>query len=188
MSLMEKYLISKPVRYLFVFFEFGKVAFIFAIALLLFYFLIIQIFIVDGLSMFPSFRDREFMLVDRATYFFREPKRGEVIVFVFPGTRSSRFIKRIIGLPYEHIKISQGKVFINDKELNEKEYLKVPTWGETDLVLKKDEYFVLGDNRLVSNDSRIWGTLSREEIIGRAIFIALPLKEKRIVLTPAYNI
>jgi len=185
---MEAYTPSKSIRYLFSFFEFAKVALIFAIILLVIYFIFVQIFIVDGLSMFPNFLDREFMLVDRASYFVRSPNRGEVIIFIFPGTRSSRFVKRIIGLPGEHVEVKNGKIYINGKQLNEVNYLHVETLGNASYWLNDNEYFVLGDNREVSNDSRYWGPLDKGNIIGRAVSVILPLADKKTVPTPAYNI
>ena len=185
---MKNFQISKKQKFLFSFYDYSRIALLFAIFILLLYLLVIQIFIVDGLSMLPNFKDREFMLVNRIDYFFSSPKRGEVVVFVFPGTRSSRFVKRIIGLPGERVKIAQGKVFINNRELNEADYFRGETLGETETALKENEYFVLGDNRDLSNDSRYWGTLKKEFIIGKAISVFLPLSDKRLMLRPAYNI
>lgn len=131
---------------------------------------------VKGNSMYPNFLNGEYLLTDKITYRLQEPKRGEVIVFVAPKNEDYEYIKRIIGLPGESIKIEEGVVFIDGKKLEEKylpEDVKTRSGsflkeGQTFSIPEEDQYFVIGDNRDHSSDSREWGTVPRENIIGRA--------------------
>jgi len=146
------------------------------------YFLV-QPFFVRGASMEPNFLDGEYLVVDELSYRLREPRRGEVIVFQFPNNPSQFFIKRIVGLPGERVEIEGGRVVIvNDRYptgvvLDEAQYLPtgVRTGGITSVTLGEDEYFVLGDNRVASSDSRSWGLLDEGAIIGRAWIRAFPV-------------
>lgn len=128
-----------------------------------------QPFLVRGASMEPTFEDGEYLIIDEITYRFREPERGEVIVFRFPQDPSKFFIKRVIGLPGEKIEIRSNKILINDKELGEFYLEEVLTTPDGVVELDAGEYFMLGDNRLFSSDSRKWGALERHFIIGRAL-------------------
>ena len=135
---------------------------------------IFQPFVVKGNSMEPNFHEGDYLIVDEISYRFNEPKRGDVIVFRYPRDISQRFIKRVIGLPGETVKIEQGKINIidgvQDRILNESEYeLKENHTDNLALSLNENEYFVLGDNRTASFDSRKWGALSRNHIIGKVI-------------------
>jgi len=142
---------------------------------------IFQPFFVKGQSMEPNFENGDYLIVDELSYRFNEPQRGEVIVFKYPNDISQRYIKRIIGLPGETIEIKEGKIEVFNKEgekvLKETNYLSqdILTVGDTNITLKGDEYFVLGDNRLASADSRRWGPLPKKDIIGKVIFRAWPL-------------
>lgn len=146
------------------------------------YFLV-QPFFVRGASMEPNFDDGEYLIVDQLSYRLREPERGEVIVFHYPQQPSQFFIKRIVGLPKERVVIENGAVKIFSDEykqgvvLDESTYLsnEVRTGGSVDVQLADGEYFVLGDNRPASSDSRSWGELDREEIVGRTWIRAFPL-------------
>ena len=139
-------------------------------------------FIVNGASMDPTFATGQFLVVDRLTYRFEAPKRGDVIVFEYPNDPSVYYIKRIIGLPGETVNINNGKITITNKEnpngllLNEAylatEHLSYDTSSTT---LDSTHYFVMGDNRSQSSDSRIWGALDKHFIIGRPIVRLLPL-------------
>ncbi len=142
---------------------------------------IFQPFFVKGQSMEPNFSDGDYLIVDEISYRFREPERGEVIIFKYPKNPSQNYIKRIIGLPGEKIEIEEGKILIyNNKEeeimLDESNYLSslILTLGAFNVELSENEYFVLGDNRTASFDSRQWGLLPRENIIGRALVRAWP--------------
>ena len=144
---------------------------------------IVQPFIVRGASMEPTFMDREYLIIDEASYYFREPARGESIVFRYPRDPRQYFIKRIIGLPGERVEISEGKVKIYNVEHPTGFVLEEPYLSEMNretrpaenVQLGKDDYFVMGDNRIASSDSRVWGTLKREYITGRTLLRAWPL-------------
>ena len=144
-----------------------------AIILPIRYFLI-QPFYVKGASMEPTFDDKEYLIIDEISYRFREPARGEVIVFRYPLDPRQYFIKRIVGLPGEKVKIVDNKVTIfNDAHPDgmtlDESYLPpgTPTFGDHTTTLGPDEYFVMGDNRTSSLDSRSFGPLPRKEIVGR---------------------
>lgn len=144
---------------------------------------IAQPFIVNGASMDPTFEHGQYLIVDQVTYRFNEPERGDVVVFRYPNDTRQFFIKRVIGLPGETVKITDDSIIIyNDNHpegLTLKEpYIKNKTShqnGNTQTTeLKNSEYFVLGDNRLQSSDSRSWGTLKGNLIIGRPLIRLLP--------------
>lgn len=152
-----------------------------------------QPFIVKGASMEPTFQEKNYLVIDEISYYFRAPERGEVVVFRFPLDPSEYFIKRVIGLPGETVKILGGKVYVSknpDDMVNSmaEPYLpsNLETVGEITQTLGPDEYFVMGDNRAASLDSRRWGVLPRTNIIGRAVFRAWPVNELGVVLYPAY--
>ncbi|OHB18049.1 MAG: signal peptidase I [Parcubacteria group bacterium RIFCSPHIGHO2_01_FULL_45_26] len=129
---------------------------------------LIQPFLVNGASMEPNFNDGDYLLIDEITYRFRQPQRGEVVVFRYPNDRSVFFIKRIIGLPGETVAIRDNAAYINNVELKEDYLPPIKTSGRTELALGPDEYFVLGDNRSFSFDSRNWGSAKFDDIIGIA--------------------
>ncbi len=140
---------------------------------------VFQPFFVKGQSMEPNFETGDYLIVDELSYRFREPQRGEVVVFKYPQNPTQRYIKRIIGLPGETIEIDEGKIIVYQdgkaQILNESSYLPdSEVTGKMRLVLGNDEYFVLGDNRPVSYDSRRWGTLPRKNIVGRVFLRVWP--------------
>ncbi|MBI4049443.1 MAG: signal peptidase I [Candidatus Doudnabacteria bacterium] len=172
-----------------------------AIILPIRYFLF-QPFIVSGSSMEPNFSHGEYLIIDEVSYRFGEPDRGDVVVMHFPKDRKQFFIKRIIGLPGETITIDSGRVTIKNKQYPEGQVLEesyLPNQGLTfphntaliggkkSLTLGQDEYLVLGDNRLASSDSRDWGVLKQEEIVGRVFIRVLPLTEFSRFKTPEYS-
>ena len=141
---------------------------------------IFQPFFVKGQSMEPNFENNDYLIVDELSYRLKSPQRGEVVVFRYPNDTSQRFIKRIIGLPGETIEIDNGVVIIlNDggrEVLNESEYLSnTQTPGNLKISLDENEYFVLGDNRFASFDSRRWGLLPKGDIIGKVAIRSWPL-------------
>jgi signal peptidase I len=156
-------------------FELGRAAFLLAILGLFIHYFVATIFVVEGISMAPNFQDREYLVVDKISYLLKKPERGDVAVLKFPGRMEEKYIKRIIGLPNETIEIKDNQIFINGLKLTE-EYLPphVKTQPDMTVHLSENEYFVLGDNRENSNDSRFWGTLPKENLIGRAVFILYP--------------
>lgn len=141
-----------------------------------------QPFIVAGASMEPTFDNGEYLIVDQLSYRFEEPKRGDVIIFRFPKEPSKFLIKRIVGLPNETVEIRQGAVFVRTGDgtfrLSEP-YVEDDrkSSGFLTTPLGSDEYFVLGDNRSASSDSRVWGPLPKDLIVGRALIRLLPVSE-----------
>ncbi len=149
-----------------------------------------QPFLVSGSSMEPSFENGNYLLVDELTYRFREPERGEVIVFESPTDGSSYYIKRIIGLPGEKLVIENGRVEIyNDgvATVLDENYISIPA-GKNDLEVElgEGEYFMMGDNRDFSFDSRNWGALSSSNIVGLVRFRLWPVSEAAAVSIPKY--
>ena len=145
-------------------------------------------FIVSGASMSPNFETGNYLIIDEISYKLGEPQRGEVIVFKYPNDPSRFFIKRIIGLPNETIKIKDNEVIIKNESYPEgmkldEVYLKKPTEQNIERTLGNKEYFVMGDNRTNSSDSRFWGPLNKEFIVGRAFVRLLPIN--KIDLFPA---
>ncbi len=143
---------------------------------------IAQPYIVNGASMNPTFKGGEYLIVDQITYRFEEPKRGSVIIFKYPKDPDWYFIKRVIGLPSETIKIESGKVKIINEENPEgfalsEDYIEFEKNENFSITLEGDEYFVMGDNRLGSADSRIWGPLPKENIVGRPVARLFPLNK-----------
>jgi signal peptidase I len=128
---------------------------------------------VDGTSMVPTLQDGEFVLVNKLSYKFGEVDRGDIIVFHFPVNPEEDLIKRVIGLPGDQVKVHDGKVFVNDIQLNETYIAAAPTYASETLV-PEGNYFVLGDNRNNSSDSHSWGLLPAEKIVGKAVVIYWP--------------
>lgn len=146
---------------------------------------VVQPFVVRGASMEPNFDNGEYLIIDELSYRWREPRRGEVIVFRYPNDPHEYFIKRIIGVPHDSVTIANGRIEITNQELpqgavlDESPYLVggEKTGGQLTVTLAPDEFFVLGDNRDASSDSRSWGPLARHFIIGRAWVRAFPFSD-----------
>ena len=144
---------------------------------------VMQPFFVSGKSMEPNFHDGDYLIVDEISYRIDEPKRGDVIIFRYPKNTKEFFIKRIIGLPGERVEIENNQIIIYNSEnqngitLDEDIYipLNTETTGSYNATLKNDEYYVLGDNRNASADSRFWGALEERFIIGKAWVRAWPV-------------
>jgi signal peptidase I len=171
--------------------EIAKIVIIALIIVVPIRYFLFQPFFVRGQSMEPSFEDGDYLIIDEISYRFRDPQRGEVVVFKYPNDPSQRYIKRIIGLPGETIEIEDGKVIISkntEEVLDESSYLSpsVFTQGEVQFFLGEDEYFVLGDNREFSSDSRRWGPLPREDIVGKVFFRAWPFVALAKFEAPSY--
>ncbi len=134
---------------------------------------------VEGDSMEPSLHDGQFVVVNRLAYdlplFQSKPQRGDIIVFRFPLNPERRFIKRVIGLPGDEVRVQDGSVYINGVQLYEP-YLSVQPAYTTSWTVGLDELIVLGDNRNNSSDSQNWGPLSLEGIIGKAVLVYWPLE------------
>jgi signal peptidase I len=145
-------------------------------------------FLVYGSSMEPNFDTGDYLIVDELTYRFEDPKRGDVIVLKPPvvDKEKSHFIKRIVGLPGETVIVQNGKVTIKNTDnpdgfTLDEPYLKYMSNREAVYKLASDEYFVMGDNRPVSSDSRNWGPLKRDDITGRAFLRLYPLKHLQVL-------
>jgi signal peptidase I len=138
-----------------------------------------QPFVVDGESMHPTFENGQYLIVDELTYRFEAPHRGDVIVFRYPGNPSIFYIKRIIALPGETVHINKGIVTITKTDsstltLTEPYVVAEDATYNLDSALGSEQYFVMGDNRPKSSDSRIWGPLPKNDIIGRVFLRLLP--------------
>lgn len=144
---------------------------------------IVQPFLVRGESMSPTFENLDYLFVERVSYYAREPKRAEVIVFRYPRDEREYYIKRIIGLPGEKIEIKGGNVFIKTQDgkdvVLKESYLpfNVLTAGDSEVRLGRNEYYVLGDNRGASSDSRSWGILPAKDIVGKVWVRLWPLNK-----------
>lgn len=147
-----------------------------------------QPFYVKGASMEPTYEDHEYLIIDELTYRFHPPARGEVVVFRYPNDTSQFFIKRVIGLPGEKVEVRDDNVWINGQLLNESAYLadSVKSSGTIDITLSSKEYFLMGDNRQASLDSRIFGPVNRSYIVGRTWFRAFPFSRLMRFSAPAY--
>lgn len=147
---------------------------------------IAQPFVVDGESMFPTFHNRDYLIIDELSYRFSDPSRGDVVIFRYPNDPSVFYIKRIIGLPGETVHINRGQVTITKKDgstlaLDESYVVEEDATYTLDSVVGEGQYFVMGDNRPRSSDSRIWGMLPRENIIGRAYVRILPFAKASVL-------
>lgn len=157
------------------------------------YFLI-QPFFVQGASMEPNFEDGQYLIVDEISYRFREPQRGEVVVFKYPYTQQSEyFIKRVIGLPGETVKIANNTITIFNPANPDGIQLKEPylastlvteAYDKNEWTLGSDEYFVMGDNRTVSFDSRRFGVIKRKDLTGRVWLRAYPFSLAEVFSVP----
>ena len=140
-------------------------------------FYIAQPFVVVGSSLSPTFTGGDYLIVDEISYRFNEPKRGDVIVFVPPLAIKDHYIKRIIGLPGDTVSVVGNVVKIINKEnpngfTLEEPYVHSERSANKEVTLSTDQYFVMGDNRAVSSDSRVFGPITRDEISGR-VFVRL---------------
>lgn len=161
-------------------------------------FLIIYLFFmqphqVNGQSMVPTFQDREYLLTDKISYKLREPERGEMVVFHAPDNAgcppggSCDFIKRIIGIPGDTVEVKDNRVYVNGNEIIEN-YLSPSTITQPgtytrnrSIILGPDEYFVMGDNRGHSSDSRAWGPVTSDALVGRVFFRYWPISQAGVI-------
>jgi signal peptidase I len=141
-----------------------------------------QPFVVEGESMYPTFDSGEYLIVDQLSYRLREPRRGEVVVFRYPNDEKVFYIKRIIGLPGETVHIKEGVTSITKADgsvitLDESYVVTEDATYTLDRALGPDQFFVMGDNRPRSSDSRTWGPLPARDLMGRAYLRLLPAAE-----------
>ncbi len=168
-------------KFLIFIWEIAKIAIIALIIVVPIRVFVFQPFFVRGASMEPNFHDFDYLIVDEISYRFNEPQRGDVIIFYNPNNSDQRFIKRIVGLPGETIKLANGEVLIKQDSdffiLDEADYLSqnIETPGSEELFLDENQFFVLGDNRDSSLDSRVFGSLNKELIIGKSAFRLWPI-------------
>ncbi|MES2470738.1 MAG: signal peptidase I [Patescibacteria group bacterium] len=148
---------------------------------------IAQPFIVNGASMDPTFDSGQYLIVDQLTYHFDNPERGEVVIFKYPKDPKTFFIKRVIGLPGDTVKIERGEVTIFNETNPDGIRLDEPYVAQYHMsddsfkvTLSPTEYFVMGDNRAQSSDSRSWGPLERDYIVGRPILRLFPPNEATV--------
>jgi len=178
-------------------FEIAKVVVIALVIVVPLRVFVFQPFLVRGDSMEPNYHSGDYLIVDQLSYRLRSPERGEVIVLKFPLDSSQRFIKRIVGLPGETVEVKDGKVVVYGEEeqgrdavvLDESMYLPLDltTPGSVRIDLKEQEYFVLGDNRSFSSDSRKWGVLEKEFIVGRVFLNVFSLEAFAKEIIPKEN-
>jgi len=157
------------------------------------YVFLVQPHRVQGVSMEPTFENGELLLTEKISYKLSRPQRGDVIVFEAPVERKADFIKRIIGLPGEHVEIKDGNIYIDELKIDEP-YINVPTLGTIDVTLGGDELFVLGDNRGASSDSRSFGSIKKKTLKGKVWLVYWPIFKKatfegaRIISNVPYSV
>lgn len=157
---------------------------------------LIQPFYVKGASMEPSFYDKEYLIIDELSYRFHEPARGDIVVFRYPRNPEEYFIKRVIGLPGEKVQIKDGAVYIYNEEHPDgiklkEDYLPSDTMtyglNENITELGSSEYYVLGDNRNASKDSRSFGAVERKLLTGRVLLRGWPFNRVDMFSAPDYS-
>ncbi len=177
-------------------FELIKIVVISLVIIIPIRYFLIQPFYVKGASMEPNFHDHEYLIIDEISYRFKDPGRGDIIVFRYPVNPQEYFIKRIVALPGEKVQIKDGQVLIyNDVSLDGKvldeSYLSdgIKTYSLSDKIvnLGEDEYFVLGDNRNSSKDSRSFGTVNESFIIGKVLLRGWPFDRINLFSAPEYQ-
>lgn len=166
--------------------RFALIALIIVVPIRLF---IAEPFIVSGSSMYPTLENGDYLIIDKISYELGTPKRDDVVVFRYPGNTKKFFIKRIIGLPGETVDINGTEVTIINDENKEGFKLDQPfvensSINSTHFVLGEDEYFVMGDNRSASSDSRYWGAVKEDLLQGKALLRLLPVD--KVDLWPGY--
>ncbi|PLX26991.1 signal peptidase I [Candidatus Parcubacteria bacterium] len=177
-------------------FELVKIVVISLVIIIPIRYFLIQPFYVKGASMEPNFYDHEYLIIDEITYRFEEPNRGDIIVFRYPRNPQEYYIKRLIGLPGETVQIMDGEVIIyNDENIKgyilEEKYLPddLKTYSNTEdkIILGDNEYFVLGDNRNSSKDSRSFGPVDKSFITGRVLLRGWPFDRVTLFNDPVYE-
>jgi len=175
--------------------EFLETAIIIGIIAFVIRFFLVQPFVVEGASMEPNFHNNDYLLIEKVSERISDPKRGDVVVFRYPNNPKVNYIKRIIGTPGDTVVINNGNVKIipsgsTQEEQADEIYLpeNLKTSGDMKIKVEDNQFFVLGDNRSNSSDSREWGTLPKANIIGRAWLIVLPTNDFGLVPRVEYNL
>lgn len=157
------------------------------------FFFVARPFQVKGASMFPSLESDEYILLDLVSLRLHAPRRGDILVFISPTDLREDFVKRVVGLPGERIRFQDGNVLINDVKLDESAYLPAGVgtygrrgflWDGRTYVVPGDSYLVLGDNRYYSSDSRSWGFLKRNAVLGMPFLVYWPPHKLRVLSNP----
>ncbi|HEV2340140.1 MAG TPA: signal peptidase I [Patescibacteria group bacterium] len=159
---------------------------------LIIYIFLVRPFQVNGESMHPNFENGEYVLTDLIILHFQKLRLGDVIVFKAPPNPEEDFIKRVIGVPGDTVMVKDGNVYLNGKMVDQSSFLKpdVKTFGGTFLregdtiTVPQDEYFVMGDNRPYSSDSRDWGFVKSDEVIGESMLIYWPIQDMKWITNP----
>jgi signal peptidase I len=173
------------------FLELVKIAILAGITIGLVRYFLFKPFYVKGQSMEPNFHEKDYLIIDELSYRFRGPERGEVVVFMAPGG-NDYYLKRIVGLPGERVKVEDNKVVVYNEDypqgfLMDEIYLNEETTGSITQILSTDQYFVMGDNRDASYDSRRFGPIPEKDIVGRAWFRGWPFSQISFFEAPVYN-
>ena len=139
-----------------------------------------QVTVVRGASMEPTLHNNERLIANKISYRFESPKRSEILIFKPPLEIKRNYIKRIIGIPGDKIEIIKGEIYLNDNKLEEN-YIEYKSYEDLSAVLVPDDsFFVLGDNRSNSSDSRYWGFVPRKNVVGKAWVVFWPLNKIRL--------
>jgi signal peptidase I len=141
--------------------------------------------IVIGQSMEPTLHTNEYVMLDKLSYLFHQPARGDIVVFKYPYAPSEDYIKRVIGLPGDHVVVQDGHVYVNGRRLDERYIANPPDYAD-DRVVPKGDLYVLGDDRDNSSDSHEWGLLPQKDLVGRAMFAFWPLPDLSWFQRPVY--
>jgi len=154
---------------------------------------LVKPFVVKGASMEPNFYNDEYLIIDEISYRFKEIERGQIVVFQPPNNGTQFYIKRVIGLPGEEVQIEDGVITIFNAEhpdgvVVDEPYIDVYTQGRTRVKLGDDQYYVFGDNRNHSLDSRSFGPITKEAIVGRVWLRGLPVDRVGTIPMPEYNL
>jgi len=175
------------------FLELIKIVILAAIVIVLVRYFLFKPFYVKGQSMEPNFYEHEYLIVDELTYRFRDPERGEVVVFRSPTQDKDFYLKRVVGLPGERIKVEDGKVILYSEQeplgtVLDEEYITEITPGSVTYTVGPDQYFLLGDNRDASLDSRRFGPIDSDALVGRAFFRGWPFEQFGFISTPEVSL
>ena len=168
--------------------DFFEIVFIVVTVFIVVYVFVGQLLEVTGESMLPNFEDKEQIIAEKVSIKFKDLERGEVVIFRHPEQRDKLLIKRVVGLPGESFQINDGYVYINEEKLSES-YVKEK--GDTSggkviqekvvYEIEADSYLFLGDNREKSTDSRDWGAVSKDLIVGRGVLVYYPIEKIRFI-------
>jgi signal peptidase I len=177
-------------------FDFLQGIVVFLAILVMIYLFIMSPQEINGQSMDPTFHNGEYILTNKVEYKIGNPKRGDIVIFKSPRNKDIDYIKRVIGLPGETIKLSNSTYYINNQKIDESQYLSpdVRTFSgsflaeNVEFVIPEGKYFVSGDNRMHSSDSREFGPIAKEDFIGKALFRYYPFDRTGVISNPIYSL